>query len=119
MSNDKKKARGVLAWFLQRITAILLAYFLFWHIVVLHYISTEKITFEKVYERLNENITFWYIFYFLFIPSVVFHGLNGLYGVILDYNPSDKLRKILLIVFWIVGLVLTYIGLRAILIFLN
>ena len=110
----KQRARGPISWFLQRITAILLAYFAVWHIIILHFISTGKITFDRVIERLHEAPFFWRTFYFLFIPTVLFHGLNGLWGVIIDYAPSKKFRIVFGTILWVIGIALTYMGIKTI-----
>jgi succinate dehydrogenase hydrophobic membrane anchor protein len=104
------KARGVLSWFFQRITAVLLVYFLGTHIVILHFIRKGTITFASVAEKFAANPVFYKIFYMVFIPSLLFHALNGAWSVFVDYNPSEKARKITAVIFWGIGLALTAFG---------
>jgi len=41
---------------------------------------------------------------------VVYHACNGVWGVVLDYNPPLASRKPLLLLFWVSGLGLTIYG---------
>lgn len=67
------------------------------------------IDFSLVNARLAGSIC-WKIFYILFVPCCVFHAMNGLWGILADYRPSRLFRRIVVILLWIVGLALTYIG---------
>ncbi len=117
--NIRRKSRGVFAWFFQRITAVVLAYFLLVHMVFLHFLKEGNITFAMVIERMHLNPVFWTVFYAVSIPSVLFHGFNGLYGVVLDYNPPDIFKKVLLALLWVAGTGLTVIGIITIINFIN
>jgi succinate dehydrogenase hydrophobic anchor subunit len=97
-------------WLLQRITGLVLVAFLFTHISVNHLFLGERIIdFSLVNERLAGS-TGWRAFYILFVPSCVFHAMNGLWGILADHRPADTLRGLALAVLWLVGLALTYIG---------
>jgi succinate dehydrogenase / fumarate reductase cytochrome b subunit len=111
MTQAEGKPRGVAAWLFQRLTAVLLAYFLFWHIIVLHFLNTKKITLDLVLARVRENEIFWMTFYAIFIPSLLFHAMNGLWSVFLDYDPPGLLKRIVLALLWVTGILLTIIGL--------
>lgn len=109
--------RGLWAWFLQRITALMLTVFLFMHVQALHFATNGKpIVFNLVTERLQGPFAAWWsLFYLLFVPAALFHGLNGLYGILMDYAPSVSFRRFVLILFWVVGLgmcVFGYFGIR-------
>ncbi|MEI7542598.1 MAG: hypothetical protein WCJ94_05040 [bacterium] len=108
------KTRGVFSWFLQRVTALLLVYFLGTHIVILHFIKKGTITFASVGEKFAANPIFYKVFYFVFIPSLVFHALNGAWSVFVDYNPSPAVRKIVGLILWLIGITFTALGLTAI-----
>jgi succinate dehydrogenase / fumarate reductase membrane anchor subunit len=100
-------SRSALFWFLQRITGLVLAVFLFTHIKVLHFdfnfVERGLMDFNFVIERLKSSIG-WGIFYFCFILSALFHGLNGLWAVIMDFRPTPAGRKAWLAVIWILGI---------------
>jgi succinate dehydrogenase / fumarate reductase membrane anchor subunit len=109
--------RGLWAWFLQRITALMLTVFLFMHVRALHFGTAGRmIDFRFVTERLQGPLAGWWtFFYLLFVPAAMFHGLNGLYGILLDYAPSVAFRRVMLVLVWIVGLgmcVFGYFGIR-------
>ena len=59
---------------------------------------------------LQAGSVFWTVFYFLFIPICVFHAMNGIWGIIADYRPSDRLAVFLQAVFVLIGLALVYFG---------
>ncbi len=110
---DKASGQGTLGWFLQRISGIFLAFFLITHLNVhhlFHDITTSGlINFGSVQENLSSSF-WWQVFYFLFVPFVVFHALNGIWAIIADYRPSGNAAIFLRAIFWIVGLVLIVIG---------
>jgi succinate dehydrogenase hydrophobic anchor subunit len=102
--------RSPLTWMLQRLTGIMLVAFMFTHINVNHLTLGDRIIdFSLVNERLAGSVG-WRVFYLLFVPSCVFHAMNGLWGIIADYRPSDIVRRLSLAVLWLIGLALTYIG---------
>ena len=107
---EKRTARGVLVWLLQRITGLFLAFFLIIHLQVMHFSEGSlRIDFETVTQRLQSS-TYWGIFYILFVPSVVFHGLNGIWGILMDFQPGPKSRKAYLTILWLIGIGLVLYG---------
>lgn len=113
--NGAISSRSPLFWLLQRITGIFLAVFLFTHVKVLHwdfdFTTRGLIDFSFVIDRLQGNVG-WVIFYFLFIISALFHGLSGLWAVILDFRPSPGVQKVWLVLLWVVGIITAYYGIR-------
>jgi len=109
--NQSIAARSAFFWLFQRLTGAILAIFLFTHVKVLHwdfnFATQGLIDFGFVIERLQGNIG-WLIFYFLFIISALFHGLNGLWAVVLDFRPSSGVQKVWLTVLWAVGILTAY-----------
>lgn len=105
--NGSISSRSAIFWFLQRITGLLLAVFLFTHVKVLHFdynfADRGLMDFNFVVERLRSSIG-WGIFYFCFILSALFHGLNGAWAVIMDFRPSRGGQKAWLAILWIVGI---------------
>ncbi len=111
--NQTIAARGVLFWLLQRLSGLLLAIFLFTHVKVLHwdfdFTTQGLLDFTFVIDRLQGNVG-WSVFYFLFIISALFHGLNGLWAVVLDFRPSKIIQKVWLVVLWVMGILAAYYG---------
>ena len=110
---DKVSGQSTLSWFLQRISGILLAFFLITHLNVhhlFHDITTSGLlNFESVRSNLASSF-WWQVYYLLFVPFVVFHALNGIWAIIADYRPSGSGATIIKALFWIVGLVLIVVG---------
>lgn len=110
--------KSTFTWLAQRISALFLVYFLFTHIDFNHLIAwtaddygwTGLINFSFVQARLQDGSVFWKVFYFLFVPICVFHAMNGLWGIVADYRPSDRLAKFLQAVLVLIGLALVYFG---------
>lgn len=113
-------SRSPLFWLLQRITGAFLAVFLFTHVKVLHwdfdFTTQGLIDFTFVIDRLSGSIG-WGIFYFLFILSALFHGLSGLWAVILDFRPSVGMQRTWLAILWVVGILMAYYGLKTLSVF--
>jgi succinate dehydrogenase hydrophobic membrane anchor protein len=102
--------RSLVTWLLQRITGIMLVVFLFLHINFNHLTLGDRIIdFTLVNERLAGSFG-WKLFYLLFVPSCVYHAMNGLWGILADYRPSVGFRKLSIAVLWLLGLALSYIG---------
>lgn len=104
------RQQGVLLWFFQRVTAVLLAYYLAIHMAIFHFISTQKITFEAVTQRIRGNPGFWAVFYAIFIPVLVFHAMNGVWMVFRDMETPDRAKKSMTVILWATGIVLTAAG---------
>lgn len=103
--------QSAVGWFLQRITGLLLAFFLFTHINVQHFaIGDRIIDFSLVHTRLASHSLWWTIYYLLFLPSCIFHALNGLWAIFQDYRPRRAFSLSLLWGFWIIGIVATVVG---------
>ncbi len=102
--------RSALTWLFQRITGILLVVFLFTHISLNHLLSGDRIIdFALVNERLSGSFG-WKLFYVLFVPSCVYHAMNGLWGILADYRPSVEFRKLAIAALLLLGFALTFIG---------
>ncbi len=118
ISGHDKKQHGMVSWVLQRVSGILLAYTIIVHLWTVHYLKANHLTWETITERLAEG-TFWSLYYLLFIPTVVYHAFNGIWGIVLDYSPSSAIRKIWTAALWVGGLALItygYFGLKSLIV---
>lgn len=105
---------GALAWLMQRVTAVLVAVALGTHTWVLHFaIPGEKITFERVAERLHSP--FFMTLDLLLLAAAIYHSLNGVRAVILDFGLGSRGQVVLLWVLWILGLIAFVYGANALL----
>jgi succinate dehydrogenase hydrophobic membrane anchor protein len=84
------RKRGFWPWFLQRISALILIVGMSVHIVFLP-LSGQKLDFMLVNNRLAH--LGWLIFDLILLTACLYHGLNGSYNVIMDYNPSPKVSE--------------------------
>jgi succinate dehydrogenase hydrophobic anchor subunit len=82
--------RGLWGWFFQRVTGIYLVFGLTVHVIVTHFV-TRSITFEWVSNRLHSGG--WLLFDFSLLLVSFYHGFNGLWGIVLDFNPSPKWKR--------------------------
>ncbi len=78
----------------QRLSGLFLAFFLCLHVVLLYFLRDGAIDAQGVMARLMAS-PLMVAFYAAFVVIVVFHGLNGFWGIALDYAPNDGLRRTL------------------------
>ncbi len=95
------------SWVGQRISAIIIAVVLPIHIIAIPF-SDKKISFSFVSERLSHAE--WLIIDILLLSACIYHGLNGIYSISIDFNPSKKIAKGLLFFFWVFGIILSIYG---------
>lgn len=107
----------MVGWLLQRVTGIFLVYALGVHLWTVHVVDSGRLNWEVITARLADD-AMWSVYYLLFIPAVIYHAANGLWGIAMDYNPSPRLRRVLLLLFWVGGMALLvygYFGIRPLL----
>ncbi len=101
------RSGGATAWFLQRLSGLVLAALLLVHFAVLHG-GDGAVTYEKVASRLATPE--WKTFDLLFLVLGIFHGMNGLLMVVRDYAAAGWKRGALYAVVLIAGAVLLVLG---------
>ena len=109
--------RALWAWLAQRVSGLFLAYALAVHLWAVHVVARGDLSWETITARLQDD-TSWTVYYLLFIPAAVFHAANGIWSVLLDYDPPPGLRAWLLAALWGGGLALLvygYAGIRPLL----
>jgi succinate dehydrogenase / fumarate reductase, membrane anchor subunit len=89
---------GSTQWLMQRVSAFLLIGLAFAHFAIQHFTSDAVSTGLTVAARLNNP--WWQAYYALFIALALYHGVNGLTGIIRDYNPRPNLRLPIEVVLW-------------------
>jgi len=84
--------RNVISWYLQRITGGLLLLLLTAHFWVEHFMSAElrrgNLTYEAILGRIANPL--WQSIDIGFLLIALFHGLNGLRNIILDYSGIGR-----------------------------
>ncbi len=100
--------KGTLQWFLQRLTGVLLFVGLIVHFYVMHYSGAAPLSYESVTERLSNP--YWKVFDIVFLVSILYHGLNGLWGIVIEYIHSVRLLKLLKTSIIILAFVVLFTG---------
>jgi len=104
MTQLSAKPQGVWAWILQRITAVLLVFFLGAHLTVLHYVPENmNINFLGVAARFKGLL--YVIIDSGLLAVALYHSLNGIRNVLFDFIGYAGKRRALTIVLVLVGLV--------------
>jgi succinate dehydrogenase cytochrome b556 subunit len=103
-------------WYFQRITGAALLVLLIMHFWVEHFAAEVRtpagLTFEVIQRRFFHNP--WFVavdITFLFIA--LYHGLNGIRNICLDYTWGTRFRTPITIAIVLVGIVVAYWGVTA------
>jgi len=106
---EKVSNQSLWTWMFQRISGLFLAFFLVTHINVHHlfhdFSAHGIINFESVRANLASS-GLWKLYYFLFVPIIAFHALNGLWAIIADYRIPGSLGIVIKVLFWIIAIIL-------------
>lgn len=70
-------------WLFQRVTGAFLLVGLFVHFYTMHYTGADAIGHEAVIARLSNP--WWVAFDLMLLISIAFHGLNGMWGMAVEY----------------------------------
>ena len=101
------RSGGAVAWFLQRLSGLVLLVLLLVHFAVLHG-GDGLVTYEKVVSRLATPA--WKTFDLLFLVLGIFHGMNGFLMVIRDYAAPGWKRGALYAAVVVAGAVFLILG---------
>ena len=114
--------RNTYLWFFQLLTGALLGIALGLHMVMMHlgailgFFGVDvgvPVSWSSMMERASQGL--WVAFYIAFLAMVLYHGLNGLRGIILELAPSAKTETIvtrIIIAFGVIAFILgTYVPL--------
>ena len=94
---------GMLAWLFQRITAVLIIVTLGTHLVFTHILSIGDISYDTIGQRVAHG-AYTAVDIILLIAGV-YHALNGLRMVLMDYWFTGRRSVVgLNVVLWVVGL---------------
>ncbi len=94
---------GMWSWLLQRVTAVLLIVCLAVHLILTHILNIGELDYENIGARLaHRGLTAVDI---VLLAAGIFHALNGLRNVLLDYWFTSRRRALTLTAaLWVVGL---------------
>jgi succinate dehydrogenase cytochrome b556 subunit len=108
--------RNVLAWYAQRITGALLLVLLAAHFWVEHFMSAELRRGDLSYSAIHARIAnpTWQFIDIAFLLVALWHGLNGLRNILLDYSRiGPRAAQALTGVIVIAGTVWAWWGIEA------
>ncbi|MFB6086588.1 MAG: succinate dehydrogenase [Halodesulfurarchaeum sp.] len=102
---------GSIAWFLQRLTAVVLLFTLAFHFIWLHYVNhAARVTLWGSALRMDQLV--YFLVMLVFLVTATFHAINGIYNALLNRGLSGRVRQIVFWVFTIFGLVVIGQGMR-------
>jgi succinate dehydrogenase / fumarate reductase, membrane anchor subunit len=101
---------GSTQWLMQRVSAVLLIGLAFLHFGIQHFTSDAVTTGLTVAQRANNP--FWQGYYVIFVVLALYHGVNGLVGIVRDHRPRPLLRGIIEMILWSGALYLAITGCR-------
>jgi len=85
-------------WIMQRVSALLLIGLAFGHFGLQHFTTDAVSTGLTVAARFNSP--YWQGYYVLFIALALYHGINGVVGILRDYNPRPLPRVLCEVALW-------------------
>lgn len=109
-------SRNAFAWYFQRITGAALVPLLIAHFWVEHFMSATLLRGDLTYAVILHRIAnpWWQAIDIGFLVIALGHGLNGLYGMVLDYGKiGPRAARFAAIFFTIIGIAWTYWGVTA------
>ncbi len=102
---------GMWPWLGQRVTAVLVLVTIMVHLVLTHLFASVPLTFDDIGDRLASGAVL--VNDVVLLLAVLFHGLNGVRMVLLDWGLSGGGRRVLDIVLWAVGVAAAAYGIWA------
>jgi succinate dehydrogenase hydrophobic anchor subunit len=103
---------GMWPWLGQRITAALVIVTILVHLVLTHYVAIGHLSYDNIGDRLAGGAVV--VNDVVLLVAVVFHGLNGLRMVVLDWGlGSGVRRRVFDVALWLVGILAIVYGIWA------
>ena len=103
---------GMWPWLGQRVTAVLVIVTIMIHLVLTHFVAIGHLSYDNIGERLAAGVVVANDIVLLL--AVVFHGLNGLRMVVLDWGLAGSGgRRVFDLVLWLVGIAAVVYGIWA------
>jgi len=103
---------GMWPWLGQRVTAVLVIVTIMVHLVLTHYIAIGELSFANIGDRLAGGAVL--VNDIVLLVAVVYHALNGLRMVVLDWGLASRgRRRVFDAVLWLVGIASIVYGIWA------
>lgn len=103
---------GMWPWLGQRVTAVVILVTIMVHLVLTHFVAIGQLSFENIGERLASTAVL--VNDVLLLLAVVYHALNGVRMVVLDWGLSGRgARRGFDALLWVAGIVAVVYGIWA------
>ena len=103
---------GMWPWLGQRVTAVVIIVTIMVHLVLTHFVSIGELSYDNIGERLATTVVL--VNDVLLLVAVVFHALNGVRMVVLDWGLSGSgARRGLDLFLWVAGVIAVAYGIWA------
>jgi succinate dehydrogenase hydrophobic anchor subunit len=103
---------GMGPWLGQRVTAVLVIVTIIIHLVLTHFVAAGELSYDNIAERLAGGAVF--VNDIVLLVAVVFHALNGVRMVVLDWGFANAgARRILDLALWLMGIAAVVYGVWA------
>jgi succinate dehydrogenase / fumarate reductase membrane anchor subunit len=106
--NETVRSGGALWWFLHRLSGLFLAAVLFIHVLNLHVLMKEEISYAAIAQRVATPL--WKTINLSFLIVALMHGLYGLWVILGDYIHREWLRIFIWCAIAVIGLIFTVYG---------
>jgi succinate dehydrogenase hydrophobic anchor subunit len=128
LRTDVLPARGTSGfwlWLLQRFSGLLLLFLVLLHGWFTHFaligdvqagIHEEVVLYDIVKGRLTQTV--FIILDFSLLAVVLYHGLNGIRNILLEWKPVAQQQLAVALSLWALGIVAFFFGARALLVFI-
>ncbi|MFZ0389248.1 MAG: succinate dehydrogenase, hydrophobic membrane anchor protein [Calditrichia bacterium] len=102
------KGSGSFAWYFQRVTGVVLFIQVLLHFYIAHKTWDAGHNWETIVQRLSNP--YLVTFYLVFVLLGLYHGLNGLWAVIRDYQMKEGVRQTIFGIILVVGISIGVLG---------
>jgi len=110
------RSGGAVAWFFQRLTAVVLFAGLLAHWMILHYAGNgEGLSYGSVVARMSSPA--WRAFEWLFLLFALYHAGNGVLAIVRDFRLPGWVRGVVFSALVVAGVGLALVGSMTILTF--
>ncbi|MFQ5862469.1 MAG: hypothetical protein ACE5IC_05040 [Candidatus Brocadiales bacterium] len=94
------KGSSLWPWLLQRISGLFLSAGVIIHFWMLHNGSSPP-AYDQVVARLISPC--WVSFYILLLAALLYHGLNGAWAILLDFNTTSSVKSASKVTLYLIG----------------
>ena len=122
---SERGPQGLWLWLLQRFSGLLLVFLVLLHGWFTHFaligdvqagVYDEVVLFDIVRRRLAQGT--FIILDFALLAAVLYHGLNGIRNILLEWRPAARRQLAVNAALWVLGVAAFSVGAKALLVFI-